>query len=89
MVLTASLINTQHYKVRFKGKEWHPPLQLGVVAIEKGAFESPLTMVTKLLTYGFVMGLEPLLPYKQGPWWPQQQDPKEAVLRLWPARLQN
>ena len=35
MVLDASLLNTQHYKVRIKGKvEQH----LGVAAIEKGAF---------------------------------------------------
>ena len=31
------LANTLHYKVRFKGKEQHPPLHLSVVAIEKGA----------------------------------------------------
>ena len=51
MVLDASLLNTQHYKVRIKGKvvqSWEgvaPPLHLGVVAIEKGAFGSPSTMV--------------------------------------------
>ena len=52
MVLDTTLLNTQHYKVRFKGKveqswEWSsaPPLHLGVVAIEKGAFGSPSTMV--------------------------------------------
>ena len=52
MVLDATLLNTQHYKVRFKGKveqswEWSSalPLHLGVVAIEKGAFGSPSTMV--------------------------------------------
>ena len=51
MVLDASLLNTQHYKVRIKGKveqSWEgvaPSLHLGVVAIEKGAFGSPLTMV--------------------------------------------
>ena len=28
-------------------KEWRPPLHLGVVAIEKGTFESPSTTVTK------------------------------------------
>ena len=44
MVLDA----TQHHKVRIKGKMEQsrerssvPPLHLGVVAIEKGAFESP------------------------------------------------
>ena len=45
MVLDASLLNTQHYKVRIKGKvgqsrEWN---SLG--AIEKRAFASPLTTV--------------------------------------------
>ena len=51
MVLDTTLLNTQHYKVRFKGKveqswEWSSalPLHLGVVAIEKGAFGSPSTM---------------------------------------------
>ena len=52
MVLDAALLNTQHYKVRIKGKieqsigmDLHPPLQVGVVAIEKGAFSSPSTKV--------------------------------------------
>ena len=52
MVLDATLLNTQHYKVRIKGKvkqskerSKHPPLYLGVVAIEKGASGSPSTMV--------------------------------------------
>ena len=51
MVLDASLLNTQHYKVRIKGKVEQsregvaPSLHLGVVAIEKGAFGSPSTMV--------------------------------------------
>ena len=49
MVLDVALLNTQHYKVRIKGKvdqsrEWSSAL-LGVVAIEKGAFRSPSTMV--------------------------------------------
>ena len=49
MVLDASLFNTQHYKVRIKGrgeilgKDQCPPLHLGVVAIEKGAFGLPST----------------------------------------------
>ena len=53
MVLETSFINTQHYKVRRKGKveqsrekREHPPLHLGAVAIEKGAFWSPSTTVT-------------------------------------------
>ena len=48
MVLDTSLLNTQQYKVRIKGKsgailgkEYRPPLHLGVVAIEKGTFWSP------------------------------------------------
>ena len=45
MVLDTSLLNTQQYKVRIKGKVEHPPLQPGVVAIEKGAFWSPSTTV--------------------------------------------
>ena len=45
MVLDASLVNTQHYKVPIKGKVEHLPLHLGVVGIEKGAFGSPSTMV--------------------------------------------
>ena len=51
--LDATLLNTQHYKVRIKGKveqsrEWSCtlPLHLGVAAIEKGAFGSPSTMVS-------------------------------------------
>ena len=49
MVLDTSLFNTQHYKVRVKwNNPWKvvvPPLHLGVVAIEKGAFGLPSTMV--------------------------------------------
>ena len=41
MVLDAALLNTQHYKVGIKGK-----VELGVVAIEKGAFVLPSTKVT-------------------------------------------
>ena len=51
--IDTSLLNTQHYKVCIKGKVEQsegrssaPPLHLGVVAIEKGAFWSPLTTVT-------------------------------------------
>ena len=58
MVLDTTLLNTQHYKVRFKGKveqswEWSSalPLHLGVVAIEKGAFGSPSTMVANFTFY--------------------------------------
>ena len=52
MVLDTSLLNTQQYKVRIKGKVEKSKerscailLHLGVVAIEKGAFWSPSTMV--------------------------------------------
>ena len=50
MVLDTTLLNTQHYKVRFKGKvgaipgEWSSapsPYTLGVVAIEKGSLRGP------------------------------------------------
>ena len=54
MVLDATLLNTQHYKVRIKGKveqsrEWSSAL--GVVAIEKGAFGSPSTKVANFTYY--------------------------------------
>ena len=50
MVVDATLLNTQHYKVRIKSKvekfrEWSSTLHLDVVAIEKGAFRSPSTKV--------------------------------------------
>ena len=51
MVLDTSLLNTQKYKVRIKGKveqsreKSSAPLHLGIVAIEKGAFWSPSTTV--------------------------------------------
>ena len=51
MVLDASLLNTQHYKVRIKIKMEQSrdrscaSLHLGVVAIEKGDLVSPLTTV--------------------------------------------
>ena len=44
MVFDASLLNTQQYKVWIKDK-WSTPLYLGVMAIEKGTFRSPLTTV--------------------------------------------
>ena len=56
MVLDASLLNTQYYKVRIKGKleqsgERSSTLSLhfGVVAIEKGALGSPSTKVANYL----------------------------------------
>ena len=52
MVLDTSLLNTQQYKVRIKGKVQQfrersnaLPLHVSVVANEKGAFWSPLTKV--------------------------------------------
>ena len=52
MVHDASLQNTQHYKIwikgkveQFRGKELRSFLHFRVVAIEKGAFRSPSTMV--------------------------------------------
>ena len=52
MVLDAPLLNTLKYKVRIKGKVEQSremssalPYVLGVVAIEKGAFESPSSTV--------------------------------------------
>ena len=51
MVLDVSLLNTQHYKVRINCKVEQsrkgvtPPLHIGVVAIEKGAFGSHSTKV--------------------------------------------
>ena len=55
MVLYTPLLNTQYYKVRIKGDvEQRPPLHLGAVTIEKGAFWSPSTTVANftLLTIG-------------------------------------
>ena len=54
MVLDANLLNTQHYKVRIKGKmeqssEWSSALlYICVVAIVKGAFGLPSTAVTNV-----------------------------------------
>ena len=50
MVLDTSLLKTQQYKVRIKGKveqsreRRSSPLHLDLVAIEKGAFWSPTTI---------------------------------------------
>ena len=51
MVRDAALLNTQHYKVRIKGKgtiqgmELRSPLHLSVLSIKKGAFGSSSTKV--------------------------------------------
>ena len=57
MVLDAALRSTQRYEARIEGKseavlgiEGSPPLHFSVVAIEKEAFGSPLTMVDNLFT---------------------------------------
>ena len=62
MVLDATLLNTQHYKVQIKGKveqsrEWSsaPPLHLSVVAIEKGVFGSPSTKVANFTIYIYLL----------------------------------
>ena len=46
MVFSASLLDTQYYKVR---------VNLGVVAIEKGAFRSTLTKVTNITYFLFII----------------------------------
>ena len=58
MVLDASLLNTQHYKVRIKSKveqsrEGVAPYYIGVVAIEKGAFGLPSTMVANFTYFTY------------------------------------
>ena len=53
MVLESSLLNTQHYEVRIEGKR--PPLHPGVVAIEKRAFRSPLTMVANFTFFTYIL----------------------------------
>ena len=60
MVLDAALLNTQHYKVRIKGKVEQfremrsTHLHLGVVVIEKKAFGSPSTKVANF-TYLYII----------------------------------
>ena len=58
MVLDTYLINTRQCEVHIKGKvekSWErssaPPLHLGVVSIEKGAFWSPSTTVDNFIYY--------------------------------------
>ena len=56
MVFDASLLNTQHYKIRVKwSNPWNvvePSLHLGLVAVEKEAFGSTSTKVANF-TYLF------------------------------------
>ena len=61
MVLDATSLSTQHYKVRIKGKVEQSrersstlPLHLSVVSIKKGAFMSPST---KVANFTFTSGL--------------------------------
>ena len=57
MILDASLLNTQHYKVRIKSiveqsrEGVAPSPTLGVVAIEKAAFGSLSTKITNFIFY--------------------------------------
>ncbi len=58
MVLEAALLNTQHYKVRIMVKVEQSRERSGalpytsvVVAMEKGTFESPSTMVANFTIY--------------------------------------
>ena len=72
MVLDTSLLDTQNYKVRFKGKEEksggkeeRPSLHIGVVAIEKVAFGSPLITVANFTFFlnnanVFILNKQPL-----------------------------
>ena len=63
IVLKASLLNTQHYKVQIKGKVEQSrgksrthPMQFGVVAIEKGALApSRLGSQTLSDTSGYII----------------------------------
>ena len=54
MVLDATLLNTQYYKVRVKwsNMEYRPPLHLSVVAIEKWPF-GPLSTEVTHFTFNF------------------------------------
>ena len=61
IVLDASLLNTQHYKVPIKLKveqsreRSSSPLHICVVAIEKGTFRVPSTMVSKLYIFNRIL----------------------------------
>ena len=69
MVLDTSLLNTQQYKVRIypgaiQGKGKHPPLHLGVVAIEKGAFWLPTTKGDNFTLLIIIIIIILLLPWE-------------------------
>ena len=62
MVLRASLLNTQHYKVRIKGKvekskEWSStlPLHLSVVAIKREPSSLPRQKSPTLLFFAYIV----------------------------------
>ena len=55
MVSDTSLLNTQHYKVRIKGKGVAPSLHLSVVAIEKRAFWSSSTMIDNFNNHSYLI----------------------------------
>ena len=55
MVLDTSLLNTQQFKVRIKGKvEQYRERSSGVVAIKKGAFWSPSTTAADFTFYLYI-----------------------------------
>ena len=60
MVVDGSLLNSQHYKVRTKGKVEQfrernsTPLHLSAVANEKGTFRSSLTTVSNFTSTGLL-----------------------------------
>ena len=53
-VLDASLLDTQHYKVRIKGKVEQSRELLLVVAIEKRAYGSPSTKLANFTFYPYL-----------------------------------
>ena len=66
MVLDATLLNTQHYKVRIKGKGKQSrerssglPLYFGVVAIEKGVFGSYTSTVANFTYLSYIASERP------------------------------
>ena len=69
VILDATLLNTQHYKVRVKvngaiqGKEKRPPQCLDVVAIKKGAFGSSSTTVANF-SYLHCLNIKMVLFFK-------------------------
>ena len=73
----------------FPGKELRPPLYLGVVANEKGAFGSPSAMVanfTYLLSFSVVLKLspEPLNAWKNPTWPSVWLEAIELGVNRWP-----